>query len=261
MILTCPDCATRYMLDPALLAPAGRRVRCTVCATVWFEKPDGEQAVESSALPPPVEDIPQSVRPLPDPLALRPAQISTRRPLMAGLAAGAMAGAGVVAAVLWLLAAQKDRIVHLWPPVAMLFESAGLKISIPGEGLVFDQVKATLAGTPEAGATLTVAGKIINMTGSEKHLPPVTASVSGAEDLVPRETWFVPLPISRLEPERAFAFTVTRALQEGDGDQLTLRFSETEDPDSALKLEEADPLHKEKGHEAPEGASPSHGGH
>jgi predicted Zn finger-like uncharacterized protein len=230
MILTCPECATRYRLDPALLAPKGCRVRCTACATVWFEKPekteDRFEPPPSSEYAPPVEDIPKSVRPLPDPLALRAAQTSSSaKSKLVGLMVG-VALAGVLAAGLaWTAVERRGEIVGLWVPSALVFEMVGLKISLPGEGLVFDQIKTALVGTPEAGATLTVTGKIINMTNVERALPPVTVSLSDAQDPVPREIWPLSLPISRIEAEKAFPFTFTHAVKEGDGERLTLRFS------------------------------------
>ncbi|MDA5192600.1 MJ0042-type zinc finger domain-containing protein [Govanella unica] len=41
MILTCPNCATRFALDPARLGVQGRTVRCARCLNTWFaEAPD-----------------------------------------------------------------------------------------------------------------------------------------------------------------------------------------------------------------------------
>jgi predicted Zn finger-like uncharacterized protein len=38
MILTCPSCAKRFMLDARLLG-AGRKVKCGHCAQIWFAEP------------------------------------------------------------------------------------------------------------------------------------------------------------------------------------------------------------------------------
>jgi predicted Zn finger-like uncharacterized protein len=39
MILTCPNCSTRYQADATKFLPAGRNVRCAKCAHVWLQMP------------------------------------------------------------------------------------------------------------------------------------------------------------------------------------------------------------------------------
>ena len=43
MILTCPECKSRYIVNPSALMPRGRTVRCAKCRHSWFEnKPEGD---------------------------------------------------------------------------------------------------------------------------------------------------------------------------------------------------------------------------
>ena len=37
MILTCPNCATRYQADEAKFPPEGRVVRCAKCGQTWHQ--------------------------------------------------------------------------------------------------------------------------------------------------------------------------------------------------------------------------------
>lgn len=41
MIVTCPNCGSRYVVDPLAIGPAGRRVQCVRCDHRWFHKTEG----------------------------------------------------------------------------------------------------------------------------------------------------------------------------------------------------------------------------
>jgi len=41
MDIACPQCAAVYQIDGASVAPAGRKVRCAVCTTIWRVFPAG----------------------------------------------------------------------------------------------------------------------------------------------------------------------------------------------------------------------------
>ena len=62
MIVTCPACATRFLVDPAALGPGGRTVRCARCAETWFQAPPPDPAParlytpDPVVTPPPVAD-------------------------------------------------------------------------------------------------------------------------------------------------------------------------------------------------------------
>src|SRR5690348_14679877 len=61
MIITCPNCATRYQADAAKFPATGRKVKCAKCGHAWHQDPPApepaivveEPAVEEPAPPPP----------------------------------------------------------------------------------------------------------------------------------------------------------------------------------------------------------------
>src|ERR1700712_5867552 len=59
MILTCPQCETRYQADAAKFPAAGRSARCAKCGNVWHQigpepqpDPDAEIFVQEAGPPP-----------------------------------------------------------------------------------------------------------------------------------------------------------------------------------------------------------------
>src|SRR3954454_18855100 len=61
MILTCPACSTRYLVDPAALGADGRMVRCAKCAHTWMQRPavDMPRSVDLTH-PPPADPPPRA---------------------------------------------------------------------------------------------------------------------------------------------------------------------------------------------------------
>jgi predicted Zn finger-like uncharacterized protein len=58
MIITCPECATRYQADAAKFPSAGRRVKCAKCGHGWHQAPpepvlDAPAPIEVEPAPPP----------------------------------------------------------------------------------------------------------------------------------------------------------------------------------------------------------------
>ena len=173
MILTCPQCSTRYHVDATALGATGRTVRCANCGQRWSVKPpaDTPQMVEFST-PAPVTA--PRMRPV---AATEP--IENRRSIsLVGL---------LVAALVVLIAASivigRNEIVAGFPASASIYQKLGLPVTVE-LGLQFEKI--TSSRLQEGGiAVLVVEGAIVNMTPHDRPVPPIRITLldSGGRQL------------------------------------------------------------------------------
>jgi predicted Zn finger-like uncharacterized protein len=158
MILTCPQCSTRYHVDPSALGTDSRNVRCASCGHRWSARPpaDTPKTVDLDDVPPLV----QPQRPLsPPPTGLRPSALT----------------AGLIAAFIALLIASamigRNAIVARFPATAAVYEGLGLPAAVD-LGLEFADIKSTRL--EEGGiAVLVVEGAILNVGDAGRAVPPI----------------------------------------------------------------------------------------
>ncbi|HEX2479539.1 MAG TPA: DUF3426 domain-containing protein [Geminicoccaceae bacterium] len=165
MILTCPQCSTRYHVDAAAIGTAARTVRCTNCGQRWSVKPpaDTPQVVEFG--PPTLATAPH-MRPVTPPAR---AQNGASAGLF-GWLAGVLVMLVVASAVIG-----RDEIAAKFPATARLYQDLNLPVT-PELGLKFEDV--TSARLEEGGiAVLVVEGAIVNPTRHERPVPPVRVTL------------------------------------------------------------------------------------
>jgi predicted Zn finger-like uncharacterized protein len=182
MIVTCPACATRFLVKPADIGPQGRMVRCARCSDTWFQAPPPPELAATPAAtlppepvvtPPPAADGSPAVptEPMPSFIGNRDRFDRSKLPALrkppprrlSPIQLGWAALAGFVLLFLGGLILFHTAIAAAWPPSERLFSLIGL--SAPGPEAWFDlQVQKTarnVHAVPKLRVNLLNAGKKI----------------------------------------------------------------------------------------------------
>ena len=193
MIVTCPSCSTRYLVDPAAIGHDGRRVKCARCGHLWRES-SVEVVAAAAAVPHSVLVGPAAAQAAPAATAGQirnlPAVIAPRRRdgpavgvALAVLLIGGLAGVGYFA---------RDSIVRFWPPAIRLYDTIGVPVAEPletgalGQGLVLQELQVRRI----AGAGLeqvVVTGRVENRALVTRPVPPIEVRLlDGSRTVVAR---------------------------------------------------------------------------
>ncbi|MFN9925313.1 MAG: MJ0042-type zinc finger domain-containing protein [Phenylobacterium sp.] len=180
MILTCPECATSYFVEPASIPPDGRTVKCTNCGARWRAEggvaepepgPDlstlmGEPTTASSDVDP--DNDLEIVASEPEPKGKIKPSAKPKRPLVGiiGIAAALLVVVGGLGAAVVF----RTQVAGMVPGSAALFAAVGLPVS--ELGLVIEGVAskpAFQAGRP----VLAISGAVRNTHNEAAAVPPI----------------------------------------------------------------------------------------
>ncbi len=182
MVITCPNCRTRFQIPPESLGDRGRNVRCSSCGHSWFVEPFARPAPpEPASVPAEPGLLPENRRsevPPTPPVELPPSPtpLNMALPREAGRR-GERSGKGLIGwlalalLVLLLVAAVVGRnsIVAAFPAALPLYERLGLPVTLE-LGLAFRDLGSSRRDEP-AGSTVVVTGTIVNTAGREVRVP------------------------------------------------------------------------------------------
>ena len=226
MILTCPECSTRYLVDPRNLGATGRMVRCAGCAHTWHQTPPQEA-------PPPV-DAPRlevgpadAVEPDTGPRTAGRVQLPalpTPRHRSSGLGwfAYAVLMIAVIAGGAWWTRAQ---LVSLWPDLAIYYEMAGVPVEF-AQADSFEIHDITTSDEDENGLpTLIIKGEVSNVSPVAKQVPKlkVTLLDSNKHEL---QSWSFTVSDDRMLPGASVPFRTSIARRNKDATLALVRLAD-----------------------------------
>lgn len=216
MILTCPNCAKRYLVADNAIGPAGRTVRCAACGQGWHQPPPEEVPDRDLVETPPPPPPPVRANPPPPPSWVEPPRATEPAPAMAEPPAPTRfeperrgrrnpeplwtAAAAVVASALLAL-------------TAMLRPGGFAGVDL-GRGLVHVETGTALrlqAYEPVWGRVLdgrnllTVNGRIENPARQALPIPPLHAEIRNADGQL-LVAWTSPAPLDELPGGAAISF-------------------------------------------------------
>ena len=175
MILTCPECASRYFVDDDRIGPDGRTVRCAGCGNKWTAKAEEPLDLIAAEPKPAVDEIPEVRTPEPLPKVFRE-RAETKKQVREAAAAGVvwagLAGAFVVmvgAAVL-----MRQDVANLWPRTAGAYAMAGLPVNLVGLTIENQHAQPQLQ---DGHAALVITGALRNIRDRPVIAPPLKISL------------------------------------------------------------------------------------
>lgn len=162
MIVTCPHCLKRYMLDDALLPKEGRQVRCVACHHIWRQAPEAPPFINSS----PFMGIGDVAL---DASLSAKKQFSWLRWVVF---------LGIIISLFSFLIFGRNFMVIYWPKTERLYDLFGLHVIPPGAGLSISNAISLVR--QDGGVDMVqVAGDIINTSDCARSIPPLKIKFMG----------------------------------------------------------------------------------
>lgn len=247
MILNCPSCQARYLVNPVQLGGAGRRVQCARCQHVWYQDrpaeppptPPTDQSsdgapTEASAPSSGTSDLLAQGAPRPEvtaPTRTQPSSAPSTAldpppppPVSGQLPSTVVLSRSRVPAAFWTLlillvvavglvgVVARTDVVRFYPPAIAVYEGVGL----PVDRSIFEdhqdlQPALQLVGletTIVDGGELSLSGTVANTAAESRRLRPLEVTLRDA-DGVALASQNIDLGQSMLDGGQSIAFDVT----------------------------------------------------
>ena len=223
MIVTCPSCAVRYLVDARALGAKGRMVRCARCSHTWHQAPP-ETEIEPPALDlaPPLEPAPRERTPeLTAEQRHQLPALPRGRPRWGVGIAWSLTATALLGGLGYAAIVERGRIVGILPATAALYARAGFPVSDNGLGLEFRNV--TTSREVENGLpALVIAGEVKNVSSIPRAVPKLVVILRdrGEREL---QDLTVAAPAERLLPGESVPFrtSITQPAEAASGVVVT----------------------------------------
>jgi predicted Zn finger-like uncharacterized protein len=229
MILTCPECATRYFVEDSRLGADGRTVRCASCRNSWRAQAEEPLELTNSAEEGAVAREALSFKAdetvgvaAPDVPKVFRAKIEARRKVKEAATAGVV-WAGMVssfAAVLVAAYVFRVDVVKLYPRAAGAYAFA--RVPVNPTGLEFERIKAEPATI--GSSSVIVTGQIRNVEDIGAVPPPIRIALLDSHGKRMRSQ-VIRVATPRVAPGKAVAFTATLEDPSGKADDVAVEFA------------------------------------
>ncbi len=233
MILTCPQCATRYQADTAQFPAEGRKVRCAKCGQVWHQQapaPEPEPwselvgAERETTLAGPGADLAGQAPHSPFP-ALDAAG-PVHRPRSAGeraaIAASLIGFAAIAILVVWAAIVYRQAVASVWPQASGIYKAVGIPVNAQGIAVADVTSHRDLSG---GRPVLTISGVLINVTAKELAVPQVRVRLKD-DEARELDHWDFSVGVSVLKPGQKIAFSTRRTNPPDGARHLEVSLSE-----------------------------------
>ena len=220
MIVTCPSCAVRYLVDPRAIGAKGRKVRCARCSHTWHQDADPTAFAEAAATaPPPPSPVPAAPpAPAPPPVETRPGP----RPVITsedrinlpavpppkkrrwGPAIAWLILVIVLIGAGWGAVIERSRIISLWPAAGRVFAYIGFPGEDSGLGLELRNVTPN-RGMENGLPALIIDGEVMNVSPVVRAVPKLKVTLRDRSEHE-LQNWTFSLSTDRLLPGQSAPF-------------------------------------------------------
>ena len=221
MILTCPECATRYLAKEGSIGPNGRTVRCSKCKTTWFVASDlDELALKDNQ----IEII--TAASAAGGNKVEDEEVIRKEPVVAEIKLGAHVDIRdradskrrgrriktvaliwlipliIISVVIGLAYISRKEIVNKWPKTATLYKQLGIDVSLTGLVIEDPIIRHSII---ENKSVLVVNSAIRNISSKTQNIPLIKLSlhdVSGQE----LSSWSVDIDVQSIDKNDRIPF-------------------------------------------------------